>query len=270
MLIKNPQAVNDPNDLEKVFPEEVKEHPGFFYYPDDKRLAVSRNGIVLNLLTLKRIRGSFGNDKVHIHIVDGAVKRCVYKLHRIIARTFIGRPSRHLNKSFDRLEVNHINGAKSNNSLENLEWVTGRENVIHSHKTGLHPRDKKVLAFNLKTKGISNWNSVKECADFYGIHRASLWKHLYSGNSGKYHKDGFVFKFDDGSDWVIPPIDQIRKLGSGARISDFIVTDTSDGNKTILTLEQTCLRINMNVKYFYKFSNGKNKFCYFNFIIERL
>jgi hypothetical protein len=53
-----------------------------------------------------------------------------YILHRLIAKAFIPNP---LNKK----EVNHINGIGTDNRIENLEWVTARENSLHAYRTGL-------------------------------------------------------------------------------------------------------------------------------------
>lgn len=53
-----------------------------------------------------------------------------YQAHRLIALTFIPNPE---NKPF----INHIDGNKSNNVIQNLEWCTSSENMIHADITGL-------------------------------------------------------------------------------------------------------------------------------------
>lgn len=66
---------------------------------------------------------------------NGEIKRC--HIHRLIAETFIPNP---LNKE----QVNHINGVKSDNRIENLEWATQSENTIHAFKNGLIPQKRTM------------------------------------------------------------------------------------------------------------------------------
>jgi hypothetical protein len=51
------------------------------------------------------------------------------KIHRLILEAFVGPPN--------CLQCNHKNGVKTDNRLENLEWVTPSENAIHAIRTGL-------------------------------------------------------------------------------------------------------------------------------------
>ena len=52
-------------------------------------------------------------------------------IHRLMAQAYIPNPE-------NKPEVNHKDGDKTNNFLNNLEWATSRENRLHGYKLGLH------------------------------------------------------------------------------------------------------------------------------------
>jgi len=93
---------------------------------------VSNNGKVLSVIKSKHIIlkqrvTKYGYCAVNIRNEQN--KRNV-SVHRIVAIAFIPNPE-------NKREVNHKDGIKTNNSIENLEWVTRSENCYHSYKTGL-------------------------------------------------------------------------------------------------------------------------------------
>ena len=69
-------------------------------------------------------------------------KRRNHYLHVLVAQAFIPNPD-------NKLQINHIDGDKTNNHVENLEWTTRKENIQHSWKIGLR----------ISRKGTANKNS---------------------------------------------------------------------------------------------------------------
>lgn len=76
------------------------------------------------------IRGSIHQDGYIFVTLHGTQ----YPLHRLIAKTFCVS-----NGNIEDLVVNHKDGNKQNNRMDNLEWITQSENVQHSYKNGFQP-----------------------------------------------------------------------------------------------------------------------------------
>lgn len=92
----------------------------------DEKYEASTDGHIRNAKT-KRILHEFKGKDGYLRTQFGGKSRTV---HRVIAKTF-------LPKDEARIYVNHIDGDKTNNKVENLEWCTFSENMKHAYNNGL-------------------------------------------------------------------------------------------------------------------------------------
>ncbi len=100
------------------------------------RFSVSSDGEVYGTKTGKKIKTSIdyrGYKRLSVIVgsrTDGTRKHLNLKVHRMVAESFIHNPN-------DLPAVNHIDGNKLNNTVENLEWMSVRDNNAHARKIGL-------------------------------------------------------------------------------------------------------------------------------------
>ena len=86
-------------------------------------------------------------------------------VHRLVATLFIDNTN-------NKEEINHINGVKSDNNVENLEWCTRTENANHMFDTGLFKR-RSLQAYNLNTGFGLFFPAVREAVSC-GFHRGEI------------------------------------------------------------------------------------------------
>lgn len=153
--------------------EEFKVIKGF------ERYSVSNEGNVINNITghsISQRRASNGYMRVNLRKGN-----CKYEkpktasVHRLVAEAFLMPVE---GKNY----VNHKDGDKTNNKVENLEWCTARENTIHSFITGLqinpkgknNPLSKIVYQFTLDNKLINKFYGTKEAERCTGVRSGDI------------------------------------------------------------------------------------------------
>ena len=111
---------------------------------------------------------------------DGVNKN--HMIHRLVAQAFIPNP-------YDLPEVNHKDGNKQNNRIENLEWCTRSENLNHAVQIGLIESQckirRKVTIQN--DQGTVTFSSMLECEKFFGFKKGWL--------QPKIRKHGLCFSY---------------------------------------------------------------------------
>lgn len=101
-----------------------------------------------------------------------------YVVHRLVLQAFLGKSD---------LDANHIDGKKSNNRLDNLEYCTRSENLKHAYRTGLksnkgekHPGAKlnewDVKIIRKLYKNSNYWHSLRKLAKLLKVTPSAIWR----------------------------------------------------------------------------------------------
>lgn len=107
------------------------------------RIVVKKNRVQQSIIGKKRKVSNHCTGYLTIRIMDKT-----HRVHRLVALTFLGNPPE------GKESVNHKNGNKKDNRLDNLEWCSNKENTEHAIATGL-----------MNQKGINNQSAKLSKAD---------------------------------------------------------------------------------------------------------
>ena len=178
--------------------------------------------------------------------------------HRLVASYFIPNPN-------NLPIVNHKDGNKQNNSVENLEWATYSENNFHAYRTGLKPQTNGIDQRMQYKEDLENeiWKQYEDTT--YYISNKGRIKNIKTNNllKGKVTSRGYI-------EWCLSTPDKMPKKKSylahrlvyqafGGELKEGYVINHIDGDKTnnnINNLEQ--ILPSENIKHSYYQLNNSN------------
>jgi hypothetical protein len=125
--------------------------------------------------------GKFSNGYRFVCLRKNGINKNVL-VHRLVAKSFV--------PNYEELKcVNHLDGDKLNNSIENLEWCTFSQNRKHAYATGLAiQRGHPIKMIATKNNESIIFDSIKDCCAFFGY--GPNW--IYSQRR-KYNTTTFVY-----------------------------------------------------------------------------
>jgi len=162
-------------DLDKLFKCEIK---------IDKKYFVSNLG---------RFKNSYGNIMENYKINENGYIRVnicnkTFLLHRLVCFTFLENPE-------NKKTVNHKDGNKLNNNIDNLEFATIKEQQIHKFQNGLaNLHTRKIGQYHLNGDLIKEFNSIISASKEVNIGKSTIRSVLmnYRKTAG-----GFIWKYLD-------------------------------------------------------------------------
>lgn len=167
--------------------EQIKGIEGYF---------ISKDGSIYN----KKYNRYLKNYQSKEGYVIVNIKNKCYKLHRLLAIQFIGNPE---NKPF----INHKNGIKNDNRLDNLEWVTAKENTRHAWDNNLckavrywkgktgenHNTSKAIIQMDLEGNFIARHIGIRNIAIKMNIKYQSIVRCASGKRPSAY---GYKWRYD--------------------------------------------------------------------------
>ncbi len=153
--------------------------------------------LVGNYGTIKNLSGkvicqwidNVGYKQVKLH-KNG--KKYYRRVHRLVAEAFIPNDN-------NLPQVNHIDGDKTNNTVQNLEWTTNKKNTQHGYDNELYHSKKRSIKINVYNKitgeYLYTYKSIRETAKCLHINRKTLSRILFENKENNYD-----YKFELFSD----------------------------------------------------------------------
>lgn len=115
-----------------------------------------------------------------VGLTNSKSKRTYHSVHRLVCESFLDNPN-----NFKM--VNHKNGIRDDNRLDNLEWCDNSYNQWHRCHINMNPPDNTYKKKKVKAKFDTNeemtFNSIRECADYFNVSTTAINRKLLGKSS---------------------------------------------------------------------------------------
>lgn len=132
--------------------------------PNYENYCIYDNGDIVNITNGKILKGSIGENGYKYYRLSKNNQKKMFYCHRLVAQLFLPNPN-------NLPVVNHKDGNKQNNSVENLQWVTYSDNAIHAYQNNLIKKSvdkREYYKEDLKDQEWKKINTLNYSVSNYG------------------------------------------------------------------------------------------------------
>lgn len=184
---------------------------------------ITTNGSLYNEKTGNWLKGSVAKNgyRTYYISIDGEKKRLY--AHRMVAETYLPQIE-------GKTQVNHKDGNKLNNNIENLEWVNASENALHAVKNGLRIADlHQVYCFDKNKKLVCIYPTIADACAINHYNHSVLWKRLKEEK--KMMSYGFYWSNTKDNDFETIPTQGVKKKVGQYNVYGDLITSYESRNE---------------------------------------
>ncbi|WP_257291983.1 HNH endonuclease [Endozoicomonas sp. ONNA1] len=214
---------------------------GFFLIPGFSRYAINKLGVLINIKShycLSPYKDAMGY--LMYGVTPDIGKRTITGRHRLLMLAF-----KKFTPNVDSLDVNHINGIKGDDRLENLEWVTRKRNMQHAYENNLRKDNKPVLVKDIVSNEITEYYSIEECSRKLNLNGDTIRLRAMSKGQ-KLYPPQHLFKFKSEKMPWVEITDPFKVLWEGNFNRIIILTYPTGVTKRFNSIKDAAKVLNLN------------------------